>query len=680
MRFGICALRGAKQYRRSQNNELRDETARLKKQIACLQRKLGVHNDTLEGGQHIGHSPETFLQSSGSSSSLPVWPLALLATNDHPILSQNFRPQSLPGFVLTTFGLRDYNFSDEFDDWDQDDGSSNRSLNQLIGHEVSTSSSLNELPSMEETRSIIRSLLESAKHGPSNLDKIIGQTQLEEDCRLVYGPDGLMALEYANNRFRCFITVYLAMCMAAAVNGEDVTTDARATACRAIGMKELASVTSREDLACVEALTLLCELAIHEPNGSSLWQLVGLTGRTAIAISLHRRDDIYLPTVYPSWPAVDEEPATISARNQRRKDLFWAFYSLDRLTMFTLNRPASIKDEDIDVELPPLTMWPEGKYATASSEALWVHHLQARRLYGQIYESLYGVSRPNERDTTAQREKVVAKYVHQVRQWYMWSRFNATVVPFSDDSVKRHLLDDVQYHQMMMALHQPSPLIPSVSSTFMATLKRSASLSVNVFHHAAFRKQLNVHWVNLYHFFISCAILIYCFHQYEIRSDLVTVPHDEVTEMLARCRDTLPLFRGSGASLVRRYGAMLTEIIRAFELLQQQQEEVISVEQIPSPTHVEPASGQPQLDPSQGSAFDIDMIVNSLLQEGYIPNKTPSPIFAEGNMSSELANFMLPGMWPDTMGQSAWGSTVERHSNMETEGEEGPVCGLGLPS
>lgn len=84
-------------------------------------------------------------------------------------------------------------------------------------------------------------------------------------------------------------------------------------------------------------------------------------------------------------------------------------------------------------------MWLEGKYATASSEALWVHHLQARRLYGQIYGSLYGVLRPNERDTSVRPEDVVTRYVHQVQQWYMWSRFNATVVPFSDDTVKRHV-------------------------------------------------------------------------------------------------------------------------------------------------------------------------------------------------------------------------------------------------
>lgn len=84
-------------------------------------------------------------------------------------------------------------------------------------------------------------------------------------------------------------------------------------------------------------------------------------------------------------------------------------------------------------------MWPEGKYATASSEALWVHHLYSRRLYGQIYSSLYAVSRPRDRAAGTQPEEVVAGYVHQVQQWYMCSRFNATVVPFSDDSVKRHV-------------------------------------------------------------------------------------------------------------------------------------------------------------------------------------------------------------------------------------------------
>lgn len=173
-------------------------------------------------------------------------PLPLVATNVHPILSRHSRPQTLPGFVLNSFGLQDHDFDDPVYDLDEDDQSSNRSSNELANDEESNS--LNALPSREETQTIVRSLLESAKHGPSNLDKILGQTQLEEDCRLVYGPNGLVAPEYAANRFRCFITVYLAMCMAAAVNGEDITADPRASACRTMGMKEMATVTSKEDL------------------------------------------------------------------------------------------------------------------------------------------------------------------------------------------------------------------------------------------------------------------------------------------------------------------------------------------------------------------------------------------------------------------------------------------------
>lgn len=144
------------------------------------------------------------------------------------------------------------------------------------------------------------------------------------------------------------------------------------------------------------------------------------------------------------------------------------------------------------------------------------------------------------------------------------------------------LLDDLQYHLLMMALHQPSPLIPTVSSTYIAALKRSASLAVNLFHHSASRKQLNVHWINLHHCFTACAVLIYCFRQFEIRSDLIPVPEDEIAMMVARCRQTLPLFRGTGASLVRRYEVMLSKIITAFEM-QQQQQGTVSAEQVISP-------------------------------------------------------------------------------------------------
>lgn len=103
--------------------------------------------------------------------------------------------------------------------------------------------------------------------------------------------------------------------------------------------------------ACVEALTLLSELAIHAPIGLNLWQLLGIATRTAVAINLHRKDDVYLPTVFGSATLQGLDSEETSLHNQRRKDLFWALYSLDRLGGFVLNRPPSLADTDIDVDV-----------------------------------------------------------------------------------------------------------------------------------------------------------------------------------------------------------------------------------------------------------------------------------------------------------------------------------------
>ncbi len=170
--------------------------------------------------------------------------MPVFAIDNHPAFAWRPRPQAVPAFILTSFGLQDSDFLPET----PDELPLNTSHNRISRHGMSTASIFNALPSREETHGIIQSLLESTKHGPSNLDKIIPHAQLEEDCRVVYGPSGLTAPEYGSSRFRCFITVYLAMCMAAAVNGEDPRADPQAMACRAIGMKELPSVTSREDL------------------------------------------------------------------------------------------------------------------------------------------------------------------------------------------------------------------------------------------------------------------------------------------------------------------------------------------------------------------------------------------------------------------------------------------------
>lgn len=63
------------------------------------------------------------------------------------------------------------------------------------------------------------------------------------------------------------------------------------------------------------------------------------------------------------------------------------------------------------------------------------------------------------------------------------------------------------------------------------------------------------------------------------------------------------------------------------------------------------------------------MMVNGLLPEGDALNLTTSPTFAEYGMSTEVANFMLPGsMWEDKTGYNLDNRSMEIYSPpMEAE-------------
>lgn len=203
------------------------------------------------------------------------------------------------------------------------------------------------------------------------------------------------------------------------------------------------------------------------------------------------------------------------------------------------------------------------------------------------------------------------------------------------------VLDDVQYHQMVIALHQPSPLLPDVPSSFITTLTRSASLSLSLFLHSASRKQINVHWINLFHVFTSCAILVYCFCEHQSRSDLTAIPQDQVTSMVGRCREVISLFCGVGP-IVQRYQAMLDQLIHAFESQQRDQSESSGV--LPSSSH--PSVSPPDLvNDSAIFAFDGDGMFEGLVSEGRSSLASPSATYGVATLPLEPINLLSPTYW-----------------------------------
>jgi hypothetical protein len=116
---------------------------------------------------------------------------------------------------------------------------------------------------------------------------------------------------------------------------------------------------------------------------------------------------------------------------------------------------------------------------------------------------------------------------------------------------------------------------------------------------------------------------------------------------------------------------MLSVIIRAFE---EQQQQAASAEQSLAPfagAPVDTSSGQSQPDSRQGAAFHFDTVVNDILQDGQFSNMVPSPTFAEGGTSSELANIMLSSAWTATTYHGPKTLTAERHSQTDTEQNSG---------
>ena len=152
---------------------------------------------------------------------------------------------------------------------------------------------------------------------------------------------------------------------------------------------------------------------------------------------------------------------------------------------------------------------------------------------------------------------------------------------------------------MIMALHRPSPLIPHVSSDFVATLKESASYSVDLYTHYSSRKQVFVNWIHLYQIFLSCTALLFCFCEFKIRVDLMVAPDKEVEARITRCRTLLERF-APGWALAARYQEMFDALVQAFK----GEEAVV-------PANPEVHGGT--------SAFDVDMgLVGDQMTDDFI--------------------------------------------------------------
>jgi hypothetical protein len=133
-------------------------------------------------------------------------------------------------------------------------------------------------------------------------------------------------------------------------------------------------------------------------------------------------------------------------------------------------------------------------------------------------------------------------------------------------------LDDLQYNQMIMALHRPSPLMPRISSAFVGILYEAASISVDLYSHYSHENQVLVNWVHLQQIYTSCATLVYCFWEYQARDDLTEIPQEQIFNKTDQCRRLLARF-GPPWPQTQRYQAMFETLTQPFYQQQVQQQQ-----------------------------------------------------------------------------------------------------------
>lgn len=100
----------------------------------------------------------------------------------------------------------------------------------------------------------------------------------------------------------------------------------------------------------------------------------------------------------------------------------------------------------------------------------------------------------------------------------------------------------MQYHQMIMALHRPSPLLPHISDSFIHTLRSSSETTIELYRHYTARRQVTINWVHFHQIFTSCTTLVFCFAEQQSRASLQEAAPEEVLASIDRCKELIAGF------------------------------------------------------------------------------------------------------------------------------------------
>ena len=122
-----------------------------------------------------------------------------------------------------------------------------------------------------------------------------------------------------------------------------------------------AAVAEASDIEAIRFLLLASILGLYRFEEASSWHFIGLAITKAISAGLHRNK-------------------TTESSSDDSQTLLWTLYNLDRAFSFVLDRPFSIEDGDMTIELPPATSLGATRLPTVDLHPFFVWTVHYARL------------------------------------------------------------------------------------------------------------------------------------------------------------------------------------------------------------------------------------------------------------------------------------------------------------
>jgi hypothetical protein len=152
----------------------------------------------------------------------------------------------------------------------------------------------------------------------------------------------------------------------------------------------------------IENFLLISHFGVFYHIGCSIWELSQLSMRMCVELGLHRQ--------------VRKRMDGLNLEGERGLRVFWSCYAIDRLASFTLGRPPSLEESDINVDLPsdgnrPISSEDNGTAQALREEAhnevvVFNHMIRLARISSRINEEV--VSLPKAGFIDQQDERVAS--------------------------------------------------------------------------------------------------------------------------------------------------------------------------------------------------------------------------------------------------------------------------------